>query len=47
MALAAKRTEVLWMALRQSVLVSLAGVAMGLPLAIIGTRFMQSMLFGE
>jgi hypothetical protein len=31
MALRAKRTEVLWMVLRQSVLVSLAGVTMGLP----------------
>lgn len=46
MALGARRTQVLWMVLRRTLLVSLAGIAMGLPLAIAGGRFMQSMLFG-
>jgi predicted permease len=45
MALGAQRMEVLWMVLRRSLLVSVVGIAMGLPLAIACARFMQSMLF--
>jgi ABC-type lipoprotein release transport system permease subunit len=46
MALGARRGHVLWMVLRSSLVVSLAGVAIGLPLAIAGARFLRVMLFG-
>jgi predicted permease len=46
MALGAQRNEVLWMILRESFIVCLAGVALGLPLAIACSRLLQSMLFG-
>ena len=46
MALGAKREQVLWMILRDSLVVCLAGVALGLPLAIACSRLLQSMLFG-
>jgi len=46
MALGARRGQVLWMVLRGSLIVSAAGVLIGLPLAIAGARFLQSMLFG-
>ena len=46
MALGARRAQVLWMVLRGSLLVSLAGVVIGMPLAIAGARFLQTMLFG-
>jgi ABC-type antimicrobial peptide transport system permease subunit len=42
MALGARRGQVLWMVLRSS----LAGVAIGLALAIAGARFLRAMLFG-
>ena len=46
MALGAQRSQVLWMVLRESLLISVAGVAAGVPLAIAGARLMRSMLFG-
>jgi predicted permease len=46
MALGARRGQVLWMILRQSLAMSLAGTAVGVPLAIAGTRLLKSMLFG-
>jgi predicted permease len=46
MALGAVPRQVLWMVLRESLLVSLAGVVAGLPLAILGARLLRSMLFG-
>jgi len=46
MALGARRTQVLWMVLRASLMVSAAGVVIGLPLAIAGAKFLDSMLFG-
>jgi predicted permease len=46
MALGAQRSQVLWMILRESLLVSLMGVLVGLPLAIFGGRLLQAMLFG-
>lgn len=46
MALGAKREQVLWMILRESFIVCLAGIALGLPLAISCSRLLQSMLFG-
>jgi predicted permease len=46
MALGAQRSQVLWMVLRESLLISAAGIFIGTPLAFAGTRVMQSMLFG-
>jgi ABC-type antimicrobial peptide transport system permease subunit len=46
MALGAQRPEVLWMILRESLVISVAGVAVGVPLAIAGAQLMRSMLFG-
>jgi len=46
MALGAQRSEVLWMVLRESLLISAAGIAVGVPLAIAGAQLMRSMLFG-
>jgi ABC-type antimicrobial peptide transport system permease subunit len=45
MALGAQRQQVLWMVLRESLLVTLVGVAVGLPLAIAASRLLRSMLF--
>jgi predicted permease len=46
MALGAQRSQVLWMVLRGSFLVTLIGVAVGLPLAIAATKVVRSVLFG-
>jgi ABC-type antimicrobial peptide transport system permease subunit len=46
MALGARRAEVLWMVLRGGLMVGACGVLIGLPLAIGGARFLESMLFG-
>jgi predicted permease len=46
MALGARRGQVLWMVLRESFVVSAAGLASGLPLAIVGARLLRSMLYG-
>jgi len=46
MALGARYTQVLWMVLRQAVLLALAGVAIGIPLALWASRFVASQLFG-
>jgi predicted permease len=46
MALGAQRSEVLWMVLRESLLISVVGVATGVPMAIAGAQLMRSMLFG-
>ena len=46
MALGAKREQVLWMILRESLMVCLAGIALGWPMAMACTRLLQSMLFG-
>jgi ABC-type antimicrobial peptide transport system permease subunit len=46
MALGAARGQVLWMIMRESVVVGLAGIAIGLPLAIAGSRMLRTMLFG-
>ena len=45
MALGAQRTQVLWMVLRESLLICIAGVAIGLPAAFAGARLLRSMLF--
>jgi ABC-type antimicrobial peptide transport system permease subunit len=46
MALGAQRSQVLWMILRGSFLVTLIGVVIGLPLAIAATKLLRSVLFG-
>ena len=46
MALGAQRRQVLWMVLRESLTVSVAGLLIGLPLAVAGARVLRSMLFG-
>ena len=46
MALGASKGQVVWMVLRRSVAVCLAGVLVGLPMAIAASRFLKSMLFG-
>ena len=46
MALGAQRRQVLWMVVCESIVVALAGVALGLPLALAGARLLGSMLFG-
>jgi len=44
MALGANRTHVMWMVLRQALLLALLGVAVGLPLAFVAGRFAQDQL---
>jgi predicted permease len=46
MALGAQQWQVLWLILRESLLVSGAAVLAGVPVAIAGARLMHSMLFG-
>lgn len=46
MALGAARGRVLWMVLRESLVLSVIGLAVGVPLALVGTRMLASMLFG-
>jgi predicted permease len=46
MALGAQHGQVLWLILRESLLVSGAAVLAGVPVAIAGARLMRSMLFG-
>src|SRR5437660_4271 len=46
LALGAVRSEVLWVVLRQILLLVAAGVAVGIPVALAGDRFISSMLFG-
>jgi ABC-type antimicrobial peptide transport system permease subunit len=45
MALGARRGQVLWMVMRESILISSIGVAAGFPLAFLCTRFLRSMLY--
>jgi predicted permease len=46
MALGARRSDVLWLVLRQGLMLALAGVALGLPVAIAIGFLMRSVLFG-
>lgn len=46
MALGAQRGEVLWMVMRGSLAVTVAGIAIGTPLAIVATKTLRSILFG-
>jgi predicted permease len=46
MALGAKSNSVLWMVLREAMIMLIIGMAIGIPLSSAGTRALQSMLFG-
>src|SRR5262245_7420449 len=46
MALGAQKTAVLWLALRETLLLTLIGVSMGLPAALISSRLTEGLLFG-
>jgi predicted permease len=46
MALGAQRTQVMWMVLREGLIISGAAILVGLPLAFAGAQLMRSMLFG-
>ncbi|PYY24680.1 MAG: ABC transporter permease [Acidobacteria bacterium] len=46
MALGAQRKQVLWMILRESLIMAAVGIGLGLPLAFAGARLLKSMLFG-
>jgi ABC-type antimicrobial peptide transport system permease subunit len=46
MALGASRTGVVWLVLRDTILMIAAGMAIGIPAAIGGARYIQSQLFG-
>ena len=45
MALGAERRQVLWLIMRESLFVSAIGVAVGLPLALVSSRLLDSMLY--
>jgi predicted permease len=46
MALGAQRPEVLWTVLKESAMMCIAGIAIGLPLALACSRVLRSILFG-
>ena len=46
MALGASPQQVLWIIARESLMLSIAGVGLGLPLAIVGARLLRSFLYG-
>ena len=46
MALGAERGRVLWMIMRESLIVSAIGILIGLPLAFAASRLLKTMLFG-
>ncbi|HKH48857.1 MAG TPA: FtsX-like permease family protein, partial [Thermoanaerobaculia bacterium] len=46
MALGARRSRVLWMVLRETMLLALAGIAIGVPAALGSARAVSSRLFG-
>lgn len=45
-ALGAKRVTVLWIVVRETLVLALFGIAIGIPSALVATRFIASMLFG-
>lgn len=46
MAIGAQRSEVLWMILRESCVICAIGIGIGLPLALVSTRVLTSLLYG-
>ena len=45
-ALGARRTSVVWLVVRQTVLLIVSGLALGVPLVLATTRFIESELYG-
>jgi ABC-type antimicrobial peptide transport system permease subunit len=46
MAIGAQRRNVIWLILRDSLILTAVGVVLGLPLALSGTRWLKSFLYG-
>jgi ABC-type antimicrobial peptide transport system permease subunit len=46
MALGAKRDQVVWMIVRESLILAAAGVTLGVPLVLLVSRLLSSQLFG-
>lgn len=46
MALGAQQSDVLWMVMRETLMLIIVGVTIGLPAALVATRLITSMLFG-
>jgi len=46
MALGAARTRIMWLFLRQTLVLILVGVAIGTPIALACAKFVKSLLFG-
>jgi ABC-type antimicrobial peptide transport system permease subunit len=46
MTLGARRGWILWMVLRDVIVMTVAGLAIGVPLALAGSKYVQSLLFG-
>ena len=46
MALGAQRQQVLWATLRRALVWTIAGIALGIPLALVASRTVESLLFG-
>jgi ABC-type antimicrobial peptide transport system permease subunit len=46
MALGARRAHIMWLVLREVFGLTLAGIALGIPLAVWAARYAQSLLFG-
>ncbi|MGH9851385.1 MAG: ABC transporter permease, partial [Blastocatellia bacterium] len=46
MALGAQTTSVLWLTLRETLLLALIGIAIGLPVALVSSRLTEELLFG-
>jgi predicted permease len=46
MALGAQRTGILWMILRSVLVLELVGLAIGVPIVLAGSRYVESLLFG-
>jgi predicted permease len=46
MALGAQRVQIFWLVMRESAIVTGAGILVGIPAAVLGSRFLESMVFG-
>jgi ABC-type antimicrobial peptide transport system permease subunit len=46
LALGARRDSIMWLVLRETIGLTLAGVALGIPLALWAARYVKSVLFG-
>ena len=42
----ARASEILWMVLREVVVLTVAGVALGIPFVLAATRYVKSLLYG-